>query len=194
MKRFNILIAIVLLNVFNSIGQDIITKKSGEDITSKVIEITLNEVKFKKWDNQDGPLISISKSDILMIRYQNGTKDLFNNETLPSTAPSSGESENYKLGQKDAMQYYKGYKGAANGTLATGLLLSPLLGLVPAIATTIQIPEDINLHYPDSNKMKNTDYYNGYTKKSFQIKKQKVWTNWGITFGLGFATYLLLKR
>ena len=79
MKRFNILIAIVLLNVFNSIGQDIITKKSGEDITSKVIEITLNEVKFKKWDNQDGPLISISKSDILMIRYQNGTKDLFNN-------------------------------------------------------------------------------------------------------------------
>jgi len=129
-----------------------------------------------------------------MIRYQNGTKDLFNNETLPSTAPSSGESENYKLGQKDAMQYYKGYKGAASGTLATGLLLSPFLGLIPAIATSIQMPEDINLHYPDSNKMKNEDYYNGYIKKSFQIKKQKVWTNWGITFGLGFAAYLLLKR
>lgn len=194
MKKSIILFLTLVVFIPVAKSQDVITKKTGEDITTKVVEITLNEVKYKKWDNQDGPLISISKSDILMIRYQNGTKDLFNNETLPASATPVGESENYKLGQKDAMQYYKGYKGAANGTLATGLLLSPLLGLIPAIATTTQTPEDINLHYPDSSKMKNADYYNGYTKKSFQIKKQKVWTNWGVTFGLSFAAYLLLKR
>lgn len=193
MKKSIIILFALVVFIPLAKSQDVITKKTGEDITTKVVEITLNEVKYKKWDNQEGPLISISKSDILMIRYQNGTKDLFNNETLPATA-NLGESENYKLGQKDAMQYYKGYKGASNGTLATGLLLSPLLGLIPAIATTTQSPEDINLHYPDSNKMKNSDYYNGYTKKSFQIKKQKVWTNWGVTFGLSFAAYLLLKR
>ncbi len=172
-------------------SQDIITKKTGEDISSKVIEINLNEIKFKKWDNQDGPLISLPKSDILLIRYQNGTKDIFN-EHISST--NYGESENYKAGQKDAIQYYKGYKGAATGTLATGILLSPILGLVPAFATTFQMPEDINLHYPDPSKMKNQDYYNGYTKKSFQIKKQKIWMNWGISLGITTGLYLLLKR
>lgn len=192
MKRFTLITAFTLIGFLNSNGQDIITKKNGEDIQSKVIEITLGEVKYKKWDNQDGPLISIAKSEILMVRYQNGTKDIFNETYSPAAA--KGETENYIAGQKDALQYYRGYKPASNGTLATGLLLSPLIGLVPAFATTSSAPEDINLQYPDPSKMKNQDYYSGYTRKAFQMKKQKVWTNWGITLGITTSLYLLLKR
>lgn len=192
MKRLTLLFTTSFLFAFGSSGQDIITKKNGEDIISKVIELTLNEIKFKKWDNQEGPLISLAKKDILMIRYQNGTKDIFNESISPAAA--NGETENYIAGQKDALQYYRGYKPASNGTLATGLFLSPLIGLVPAFATTSSAPEDINLQYPDPSKMKNQDYYNGYTKKAFQIKKQKVWTNWGISLGITTTFYLLLKR
>jgi hypothetical protein len=58
-------------------SQDVITKKSGEDIKAKILEIGQTEVKYKKFDNQDGPTYTILKSDLLMIRYENGTKDIF---------------------------------------------------------------------------------------------------------------------
>jgi hypothetical protein len=39
-------------------------------------------VKYKKWDNQDGPSYSESKTNIVMIKYQNGTKDVFSSENI----------------------------------------------------------------------------------------------------------------
>ena len=57
---------------------DIIILKSGDEIESKIIEIMPDLIKYKKCNNLDGPLISIYKDDILMIRYADGTKDLFN--------------------------------------------------------------------------------------------------------------------
>ena len=59
-------------------SQDVILKKSGENISAKVTEITTTEIKYKKFDFQDGPTFIIPKSDVLTIRYQNGTKDIFN--------------------------------------------------------------------------------------------------------------------
>lgn len=59
-------------------AQDYITLKSGEEIKSKVTEITSNEIKYKKFDNLDGPIISIDKSTVFMIKYKNGTKDIIN--------------------------------------------------------------------------------------------------------------------
>jgi len=65
----------------SSYAQDIITTKKGEDIKAKVLEITIQEVKYKKVENPDSPIYSLLKSDILMIRYENGSKDIFNEET-----------------------------------------------------------------------------------------------------------------
>jgi hypothetical protein len=53
------------------------TKKSGEDIQAKVLEVTTSEIKYKKFDNQNGPTYTILKSDVVMVRYKNGTKDIF---------------------------------------------------------------------------------------------------------------------
>jgi hypothetical protein len=39
------------------------------------------EVKYKKLDNLNGPVFSMLKSDLLMIKYQNGTSDDFSKET-----------------------------------------------------------------------------------------------------------------
>ena len=76
-------ILILLAIVFNttlSMSQDIITTKTGEDILAKITEINKAEVKYKKFDNPDGPLYTMLKSDILMIRYENGSKEIFNEE------------------------------------------------------------------------------------------------------------------
>lgn len=190
------LIFTVLTSIFTisiCFSQDIITKKTSEDIQAKVLEVTTTEIKYKKFDNQNGPTFTILKSDVLMVRYENGTKDIFNeekkNETVSTPTQSSGDL--FIQGQTDASRYYKGYKGAGTGTLITSLV-SPLVGLIPAIACSSTQPKEINLNYPNADLMKKSDYYNGYTQKSKKIKQGKVWTNFGIAFGVNLVAVLIL--
>lgn len=61
----------------NSYSQDIIILKSGDEIKSKVLEINSSDIKYKKHDNQGGPTYTIEKVKVLMIRYENGNKDIF---------------------------------------------------------------------------------------------------------------------
>jgi hypothetical protein len=70
-------------------AQDVLVKKNGEEIEVKVQEINLNEIKYKRFDNLQGPMISIAKSDVFMIKYENGSKDVFNEPAKPvvSTSP-----------------------------------------------------------------------------------------------------------
>jgi hypothetical protein len=64
-------------------AQDAIMKNSGEEILAKVLEVGSEQVKYKKFDNLDGPSYSISSSEIFMIKYEDGSKKLF--EKNPST-------------------------------------------------------------------------------------------------------------
>lgn len=70
---------LVISNVINS--QDVITKNNGEDIKSKVLEVGEESIKYKKFSNLNGPTYTLKKSEILMIRYENGEKDIFNNNS-----------------------------------------------------------------------------------------------------------------
>lgn len=72
--------AVMLACVF-TFAQDVITKRNGEDINAKILEVNQNDIKYKKADNLNGPTFTISKSDILMVRYENGSKDIFNQTT-----------------------------------------------------------------------------------------------------------------
>jgi hypothetical protein len=58
-------------------AQDVIVLHDGSTILSKVSEVGVNEVKYKKFANQEGPTYTILKSDILRINYENGDKDKF---------------------------------------------------------------------------------------------------------------------
>jgi len=190
--KFCTVITLIFLMSQYCFAQDVITTKKGEDIFSKVVEITLSEIKYRKHDNLSGPLISILKSDVMLIRYENGTKDVFNQiEQQTAVSAEVDYIDNFHLGQQDAQKYYKGYHPAANGTLATGILLSPLLGLVPAFATIGDEPKEINLNYPDPKKFKNTEYKSGYKAEAYKIKKTKVWTNWGIACGVNLLLFAL---
>ncbi|TGE21572.1 hypothetical protein E5K00_14930 [Hymenobacter aquaticus] len=58
-------------------AQDLLTKQNGEEIQVKVLQITPTEVHYKRFDYQEGPLIIVRKTDVFMIRYANGTKEVF---------------------------------------------------------------------------------------------------------------------
>ena len=80
----NVLIFVVLLaSTLSASAQDVIVKKDGSTILSKVIEIGTTEVKYKKWNNQNGPNYTISKSEVQAINYENGEKETFSEVETP---------------------------------------------------------------------------------------------------------------
>ncbi len=79
------------LTLFNSIkAQDNITIKNGDEVKAKVIEINETEIKYKNFENQDGPTRIVYKSEVFSIKYQNGTKDVFNNEPVKTINNNTG--------------------------------------------------------------------------------------------------------
>lgn len=66
-------------------AQDVLIKRNGEELVVKVLEISLHEVKYKRYDNLEGPTISIAKTEVFMIKYENGTKTTFTDS--PASAP-----------------------------------------------------------------------------------------------------------
>jgi len=75
MKKLSLLIVLFCASL-TIMAQDVIVKKDGTTIESKVIEINGTEIKYKKWSNQDGPLYSINRSAVDSINYQNGEVEL----------------------------------------------------------------------------------------------------------------------
>ncbi|MBO9614221.1 MAG: hypothetical protein J7619_16065 [Dyadobacter sp.] len=96
-------------------------------------------------------------------------------------------------GQIDAARHYKRYKGAVTGTLLTSLL-SPVIGLIPAIICSATNPKIENLGYPSEELFKQATYYKAYTKKAKRIKQRKVWSNWGIGLGVNLVVILVLAN
>ena len=83
MKRLVVLLACFLYGCVIS-AQDIITKKDGTDIQAKVTEVGESQVSYKKFSNLNGPVYTISISDILMITYENGEREMYNIEKKSS--------------------------------------------------------------------------------------------------------------
>ena len=79
MKRLIFIIAAVLFSAVSASAQDIITKKNGEDIRAKVLEVDNTNVRYILFDEQDGPVYTVRKSEILMISYPSGRREVFGN-------------------------------------------------------------------------------------------------------------------
>ncbi len=79
MKK-NVLVFSLILLTISINAQDVIIKRNGEEIKAKVRAVADKEIEYSKFDNIDGPVYKISKSEVLLIMYPNGTKDIFAND------------------------------------------------------------------------------------------------------------------
>ena len=59
------------------VAQDIIIKRNGVEIKSRVIEITSETIKYKDFEFLDGPLRNANISDVFMVIYENGKRETF---------------------------------------------------------------------------------------------------------------------
>ncbi len=97
MKRF-FLTAISLFFPLWIHAQDTIVKRNGEQILSKILEISTTEIKYKKFDFQDGPDFIELKSSIKLIKYTNGSKDEFEFQPVTESAKTKENNTDYYNG------------------------------------------------------------------------------------------------
>ena len=149
-----ILIFTVLCYAITGMAQDVIIFRDGDEIRSIVQEVGLSEVKYKRYENPTGPVYTALKKDIFMIKYQNGTKDIFESISNESGNPiastntqnvpdlNSLKNEFYSIGRNDvnmlkflkandvSQQYYQSFNKACakarsgKSSRTTGILLN----------------------------------------------------------------------
>jgi len=76
MKALSVIFLFLILS-FSSWSQDAILKRDGTKIDAKVVEITTTTIKYRNFDQPDGPIRNIAINDVQEIIYENGTWEKF---------------------------------------------------------------------------------------------------------------------
>lgn len=66
-------------------AQDTLLMKNGNQVIAKILEVNTAEIKYKRFDNLEGPTFVIVKNDVVMIKYQNGTVDKIADQVVSPT-------------------------------------------------------------------------------------------------------------
>jgi hypothetical protein len=140
--------------------QDEITFRSGEILKAKIIEIGSEDITYKKAENISGPSYSVKKDKVFMIKYENGTKDLFGSDTqvTPATATSASPS---------------------SGTPATIFFYRPskIMGSSPDITVGTFIPDEVIVSLRNGHWFKSDYTYTGqreFVTGIYSIKEEKM--------------------
>ena len=74
-----ILTILFLAIQFYTFGQDKIILNNKKVIDGKILEVGLNEIKYKPSDNLEGPEYSIAKKEVQLILFSNGKEEIIKN-------------------------------------------------------------------------------------------------------------------
>lgn len=194
LKKYYLLFLLFLSSICFS--QDIILKKNGDEVKAKNIEIASSEIKYNLFNSSDSIFYILNKTDVFMIKYQNGSKQVFNVQDAVAVEPTQNTTTapkpTFTQGVNDANRYYKKYIGAGTGNFIGGFFLG-ICALPIPIATGSSSPQESNLGYPNPGLFDNSDYRNGYISRAKKIKQNKVWTNWAVGCVAGSTVGLLVN-
>jgi hypothetical protein len=91
MRKVFLVLLIFAGTMFKIDAQDLITKKNGDEIRAKVIEIDSDVIKYKLYDNREGPTYVLPKSEIFRIKYESGRIEVFDT-TQSATGTTTTQS------------------------------------------------------------------------------------------------------
>lgn len=94
------------MSFHSAMSQDIIVlnNENVDELEVKIIEVTDEFVRYKKWTYQDGPVFSVSTDAIFMIKYQNGEKQRFAG-TTPSEPTYQPRKETLRPANRPSQSY-----------------------------------------------------------------------------------------
>ena len=158
MKRTILLLFAALCGVLTAAAQDLIVKTDATKIEAKVIEITTETVRYKRFSNPDGPTYVLPVKEIHYIQYANGEKEYYT-KTIPATpltpatpvepalAPAAEPAPQASAGRYVLKQYEIGELYDQNGIRGVICQLSDdgMHGLVVSL-------DEIYLHWSEFRK------------------------------------------
>ena len=117
------ILCLLTVGLSHMYAQDVITLKSGEEIKAKVTEISASEIKYKRFDNLNGPVIVIPKSSVFAINYENGTREVINtikSDTSRNVSRSEQPDKSADIRGAHRKNYYTGIFADLGGFILDG--------------------------------------------------------------------------
>ena len=160
-----------------TMAQDVIVMKDQSTVMSKVLEITSTEIKYKKWNHQEGPTYSVLRSEVVSINYENGEVEKFSDDTINQSTETHNTSKGFmefngyrrlKLngrvltdeevrGLVDEQNYQLYLKGKRQNTIGIVIAIPAAIafstGIIGASSNQAAISSTSNVQDPATRKM-----------------------------------------
>ena len=148
---------VVLMMSAHAWAQDIIVTTDEKKIDAKILEVSKSEIKYKDFDNLDGPVFILETSDINSIIYSNGKVTIYNHDK-PTDEPKANSdiqplNEVTKQSTDENIQYdtIKNWHGNVDHMYiarAVDIKKYGVLYLYPIDESRILWPEENDNRYP----------------------------------------------
>ena len=80
-EQLTVFLAFLAMGTLTANAQDVMTLNDGNEIRARVIEISSTEIRYKLFENLDGPTIAISRNEVFAINYENGEREIIHSAT-----------------------------------------------------------------------------------------------------------------
>jgi len=108
MKKNLLIVSFILISAIGFSQDIIVLRENNIEFQAKVTEVTNELVKYKKWENPDGPIYHLSIASIARIRYKNGQEDTFNNDV---SVQNNNENSEQPAAKEDKVNHFSTAEG-----------------------------------------------------------------------------------
>jgi hypothetical protein len=162
------------------VNKDTIILKNGDELICKITEVNPTYIVCQLADSDTVSNRIIPKETIFILKYANGTRDVFNLESPVATNENADVM--YRKGQADAKLYFR-TNGVFWGSFGSTLIYPPFGIPTTAILASVK-PNRENFRTSNPALLKNENYLKGYEKGAHRKKVAKSLTGFGTAAGI----------
>ncbi|MFM2155398.1 MAG: hypothetical protein RL516_147 [Bacteroidota bacterium] len=170
------------------VNKDTILLKNGEELICKITEVNPTYIICQLADSDSVSNRIIPKETIFILKYANGTRDVFSLESLVATYENADVM--YNKGQADAKLYFR-TSGVFWGSFGSTLIYPPFGLPTTAILASVK-PNRENFRTSNPALLKNENYLKGYEKGAHKKKIAKSLTGFGTAVGVWVGLILVV--
>lgn len=183
-RRFVLLLLGWMLSPAAFAQHDAIIRVDGDEIKARILTVGPDTIRYVRHDPPGPDTLRIAATDVFMLRYANGTREVIRHPMASGTTQLS-RPEALQRGAADARQYFRA-PGAFWGTYGA-TLLNPMAGLVTGVVVGSIRPPEYRLTVSDPVLLQNPDYVRGYRQQAKNKKLGKA----AAGFGAGVCTFVV---